>query len=681
MQDDEKNTPSTSGNALTPGISEADRIKELRERLYSRGTIPKKTERHAIPPRSVSPPLTPRGESGVQSSPPVRQPHVTPPEKIAPPLIQKEDSGPESKMSYTGVMASRKRKSIRKIIAIGSVAFFVVAVGIASVVMLSGNNVVSGSNITLTTSGPIAVGGGEEFPFQVSIANQNTVPIQSATLIIEYPRGTQSVTEANREILIERRPLNTVNAGELVNIELKARIFGEENDEKEIKVSIDYRVAGSNATFQKIAEPLKFKVSTSPVVVSIDSLKSISSGQEIELTFVVQSNSPSALSDILLKATYPSGFDFRDSDPDTVAGEDTWKIATLNPAEKKLITVKGVVSGSESDVLTFSAVVGVAGANDRNALASIFTNARSEVVIEQPFLNVGVNINGNTNETVVVNTNDSSTVEVSYRNELDTTIYDGKVLVELDGNALDEFEVRTSSGFYDSNNNTISWDGVDVGSLREIKPGGSSAVSFTLTPKATVGASPEIKLKVTVKGQRRFENRVSGELIGTAQRTIKVESIPTLEASVIYGSGPFTNTGPVPPIAEMMTQYTYALSVQTGTNAVTGAEVVAVMPQYVRWLDLVSDGDTVTYNATSRTLRWVIGDINANSEVYVAIQISFLPSISQIGTAPVLLETQRFRATDRFTGTVVETQHPAITTSLLYEGDASLEDGRVLRDD
>jgi hypothetical protein len=157
--------------------------------------------------------------------------------------------------------------------------------------MFSGSNTISGENISISVNGPVSVGGGDELPFQVSIANQNTVPIQSATLIIEYPKGSRNSVDG-KEISIERKQLDVVNAGELLNIPLSVRVFGEENEEKEIKISIDYRVTGSNATFHKVSEPLKFKVSTSPIVMTFETLKTVTSGQDVELKLNVQSNSP-----------------------------------------------------------------------------------------------------------------------------------------------------------------------------------------------------------------------------------------------------------------------------------------------------------------------------------------------------------------------------------------------------
>jgi hypothetical protein len=649
-------------------IAEAERIRELRERLYSRGNVPAHSMRHDLEKHEIN-------EVVEKPIPRIREEALHVAHTVHTPVPASTIS--EESVLYDEPMVTvSKRSSYRKRIALIGLVFFIAAVATSAVIMLRGNNTVSGENISLEVTGSIATGGGEELPFQVTVSNQNSVPIQSATLIIEYPKGTHSA-EDDKEISVERKQLDTIGAGEVVNVPLKARMFGEENEEKEIKVSIDYRISGSNATFHKEATPLHFKVSSSPVVMTFDSVKSITSGQEIELKLTVQSNSPAPLSDLLVKATYPEGFDFTSSDPDRVSGEDTWKIGTLKPAEKKIIKIKGLMTGYADEKRRFVATAGVSNETDLNTLASMLAKAQTDIVIEEPFLDVKVLVNGNPSESVVMSSTDSASVEIVFENTLDTAIYDGKIFAELSGNALNEFEVHVINGFYNSTDNTITWDGVDEETLKEILPGKISRLNFVLDPKDDIGRAPELKLKVTVRGQRVFEDKPAQELVGTVLRTVKVESVPTLSSSAYFASGPFVNTGASPPVAEKVTQYTYTLKVKTGTNDITGAEVTAVLPQYVSWLDLVTEGDAVTYTSNTRMIKWTIGDVDANTEKEVSMQVSFLPSLSQVGTTPTILEAQRFKATDRFTGTVVRADQPALTTSLYNESDEALKDGRV----
>jgi hypothetical protein len=172
---------------------------------------------------------------------------------------------------------------------------------------------------------------------------------------------------------------------------------------------------------------------------------------------------------------------------------------------------------------------------------------------------------------------------------------------------------------------------------------------------------------VKVEGKRLSANNEPQDLIGTVSRIVKMEGVPTLSSMTNFIEGPFMNTGPLPPVVGTVTQYTYLLTASAGVNDLTGAEVTAILPSAVDWLDLVTTGDTVTYNATTRSMKWVIGDLNAKEQAMVGIQVSFMPDDTHVGKTPTILETQRFKATDRFTGTTVRSEASALTTSLPNE--------------
>jgi hypothetical protein len=102
------------------------------------------------------------------------------------------------------------------------------------------------------------------------------------------------------------------------------------------------------------------------------------------------------------------------------------------------------------------------------------------------------------------------------------------------------------------------------------------------------------------------------------------------------------------------------------------------LPSYVTWANVISSGDTITYNANTREALWRIGNLDANASVDAAFQLSFLPSVSQVGTVPTLVGEQSLRATDRFTGTVVRTTAGALTTRLPEDPDPNTYTGQVL---
>ena len=86
------------------------------------------------------------------------------------------------------------------------------------------------------------------------------------------------------------------------------------------------------------------------------------------------------------------------------------------------------------------------------------------------------------------------------------------------------------------------------------------------------------------------------------------------------------------------------------------------------------DSEQVTYNPVGGEIIWNAGDIEAGTGVgspprEVAFQVSFLPSLGQVGTAPTVLGESVARGTDLFAGIdITSNTRPALTTKSL--GDA-----------
>lgn len=693
----EKKAEPTAKDAARKTFGASEGIDDLRTRLYARGITPKARKRHALtsvravkrtsgrPPFSDTQSVPERREAEVEEqvvkarqeiheTAPQRPQVAHTPQPAVVPSEKRSDTQPEPMKKKT------KHKKYRFIVVALGMLFFIGALALSSAFLFFGKNVISGENITIGVTAPFSIGGGQEMPLQIAISNQNTVPIEAATLIINYPSGTQSAVDLGREIFSDRRQLNNIAAGEVVNVPIKAVVFGEENEEKVIEVSVEYRVRGSNATFFKGADPVRFKISSSPVVLNVNADNSISSGQEFELELTVSSNSPTPLTNLLVKAAYPFGFDFSDASPQPVSGQDTWLIDSLDPEGEEVITLKGFVVGKQDEERIFSFTVGVANEREQFNLASLFTTAKHDVVLEDPFFGVDVDINGKPTAVASMSSRESASVNIHFENVLDDTIYEGVVEVKLSGNALDDVNISVLEGHYDSNSETITWDFVDLPDLAEIEPGRERNLSFEIKPTSDIGRTPEIRMEISVRGQRIFEDRVPQELVGTASRVVKISSDVTLSSSALYSDGPFVSTGPIPPVAEEVTQYMFLFSVDNTHNDITGAEMSATLPQYMTWLDLVTPGDDVTYNPVTRVITWDIGDVEADGHEEAWVQVSFLPSNSQVGKTPTILESQRLRATDRFTGDILRADAPALTTRLFNDPDESKREGKVQED-
>lgn len=669
--------PERKDGAKAPrGVIHDEQLEAARNRLYSRTRPPATSARPSFT-RTTQPTI--RKELDIRSFEDTKQQsHIAKNSTSDTEDAQSADvaMAPLSDMATKPQRTKRNGYRIRVVVV--ALVFFVAALIFSSAFLFFGQNTISGNNIAIEVTAPFAVGGGEELNLMIAVTNHNGVSVEAATLVIEYPPGTQSSDGSNKEIFRDRVSLGDIDPGEVLNVPMKARIFGEENDEKIIAISVEYRVSGSNATFFKEADPVRLKISSSPVVLSVDSVKEVSSGQEITLTLKISSNAPTSIGDVLVDATYPQGFDFSRAEPSPAKGQNIWSIGTLDPEDEHTIVVHGLLTGGSVEARTFNFAVGIPSERDRFSLASVFTTIQTEIQLTDPFIGLSVTVEGDSSKTVSANPDDTVDVSITFENTLSDTIYDGAIVATLSGNGLNTSNVDEGDGFFNSSARTVTWDANSVRGLRELTPGDRQTVRFSIRgADIDTTRTPEVSFSVSVSGKRVSESSVPQGLTNIESRTIRFASIASIDSRGLYSIGPFTNSGPQPPRAEDDTTYTIVLSAENGSNELADAVVSMTLPAYITWMNVVATGDTVTYNSSTREVSWRIGNVDANDSLSTAFQVSFLPSVSQVGTVPTIVGEQRLRATDRFTGTIIRATSPALTTRLSEDPNSDAQSGYV----
>ena len=630
------------------GIKDQKQIEFLRKRLYERHAKPKQVEYHELSPDEHK-------TSEVWHDPPVDS------------NIKDVPIGEKAMKEVTDTYSETKkgfRRYRKRLLVIGAWCF-VGALVIASIMLLFGSGGVSARNIDLTVTGPFTLLGGESLPLSISITNDNPMSIQSATLIIQYPTGTRSSGEDSRTLTRERLNLETMASGEQREIPIEVLVLGEENEEKTILVSLEYRVQGSNAIFVKEADPFEFRISTPPVSVSVDASSKVAPGQETTISLTVSSNASNPISEVLVRAEYPRGFEFISSDPPPSFGQNRWLLEDIPPEGKSTIEVTGRVAGlvGERNITNFT--VGLPSERDKQNMTSIFAKTEADFLIERPFLDVGINFSSASNG--VLPPGSQTTVRVTITNTLSYTVYDVRAEGTFGGNAFDSNRVSSSDGFYDSNTETVRWETSNLSSLRSLAPGETRTLSLGITPNSEGVINPQVDVNINVYGNRVAERGASEILVGASTGSVKIHTSPRLMAEVSHGTGMFDDDGPIPPRVGTPTTYTVSMRVSNDRNAIEGARVTTSLPIYVEWMDKVSHPDSLSYNQTDRTVIWDVGSVGIDSAETVSFQVSFTPSSSQIGQTPIILREQNFRATDSFTGTSIQRSNGSLNTNLSTE--------------
>ncbi len=588
--------------------------------------------------------------------------------------------------AFVGEMdQKRKPHYFMKKFAIVSALFFVLATSFASFIWWEGSNIISGENITIEISAPLSVPGGEPFETKLMVTNSNKVAVEKATLFIEYPDGFYSVADKTAIPRISK-DLGSILPGQSVSESVRLLIYGEENTQKEVNIVLEYRMVGSNATIKKEVEYV-VKISSSPITIKLDTLKEISSGQEVEFTLNINSNIRGVLDKVLVSAEYPTGFTFRSASPEPTYGTNTWAIGKLSAQSKYSIKIRGVLEGQEGEQKVLKISVGTPSPKDERVVGVVYNGLAETITITKPLLGLDIVVDGNRSSESVAAQNRSIRVDVFWQSNSPTKVTDAVIEVKFSGAALNRYSIYASGGgFYRSIDNTIVWEKTVSPNLAVIETGDRGGVSFSFSPIA-LGVdvvrglkNPQIILEVSARANRISETSSQQSITTFATRTVKFESDLRLTAQSLYFSGPFQNTGPLPPKADTPTTYTIKWSVRNSSNSISNAEVKTTLPIYVSWQDQVSpSGEDISYNEGRAEVVWNVGRISSGGTREAAFQVSLLPSLSQLNTSPLLTGDSILVGTDDFTKSNLGDRKPQVTTHLSTDPTFGQNQGAVVQ--
>lgn len=554
-----------------------------------------------------------------------------------------------------------------------------------------GTSPASPGNIDISVSGPLRIASGEPAELQIAVINRNRVPLQLADLVVKYPKGTRSTADFLTDYPSERIPLNSIESGGRRQGTVSAIFSGEEGDEGEILVELEYRLEGSSAIFVATTK-YNFLFASSPLSISMTGNNEIISGQPVEFTVTVASNADAPVKDVLLAATYPFGFTREYSDPDPLRGAEgnTWALGDIAPGQTKQVKVQGTLRGESGDERVFRFTAGVRKNKTEQSITTTLADYAHRVSVSRPFLGLGVTVGKESGSSSSnVEPGDTVNVFIQWKNNLTTALTDAVIVARLSGTDIDGQTVRAIDGFYRSNDETVLWDKNTNPALGSIAPGATGALKFSfLVPSGESAESlrdPKITITVHAAGKRVSETGVPETLQSSAVQTVRFGTAIEFAAVGLYYSSPFGSTGPMPPEAEEETRYAIVFNVVNTTNKIEGAIVRATLPPYVRWVGNHSPAsEKFTFNPNDSTVTWEIGTVEAGTGVgsalpkQAAIAIGFTPSASQVGEQPALVRNISFSGIDSATKTVITRTSPDITTRLTSDPGFNSESATVV---
>ena len=576
-----------------------------------------------------------------------------------------------------------------KILVWFSVIFFFVAVCIAAFVYYNGYNTISADNVDISITGQTTIDAGRDTLFAISVDNKNKVDLKDVYLVVEYPDGARRNAMQTEPLVLDRIPLGLIASGAHVDRTASAVFFGLQGKEEKVKITLEYHVVGSANLFAKNKSFL-FTLGSGPVSMAVSHVDQINSGQDVSFAVAVTSNSNATLSNLALNVSYPFGFTFKSAIPSPSVNSNVWQLGDISPGEKKIITIVGRLEGQANENRAFKFNVGISNPGDKAQIATVFYAGTETISIQKPFIGLSVDFGQNSTAAYSTFAGEIVNVAVAYNNNMTTPLTDAVIKIKLDGAILDKNSVAVPFGFYQSTDNTITFDKQSIPALAFLAPAEKGDFNFTFKTLPFVSGSSYTKSsqKVSVTTNvtaTQSTPQGATQVASSISNSVLINSNIVLAAKALYNGTVFKNTGVLPPKAEKATTYTINWAISNTFNNTSNVTVSAILPSYVKFLNNVSPkNESLTYNPVSGEINWNVGNVKTNTGFstaprQVSFQISFVPSLVQVGTVPTLLENSTLKATDTFTGATLTATASEITTDILSDPKYKFGQGTVVR--
>ena len=528
-------------------------------------------------------------------------------------------------------------------------------------------NVFSTSNVKLEILVPENVTMGQEITYVVKWKNIGEIQLENVTLVFEYPEG--SLPSEGEDLRITKA-VEDINPGQEVSLRLSARLFGKENEVKEVKASLSYTPRNLSASFRSETTATSV-ISFVPLSFELDIPSRMEAGQQFDVTLNYFSNSDYPLSDLRIQIDYPEGFTFRSASPPPL-GENEWDVGVLNRAEGGRITIQGVLDGSVQEVKLFEAVLG----SWKSGMFTVMRETTKAVQITKPRLLLTQTVNSSPN--YVVSRGDTLHYEVFFRNPTDRILENLFLVITLDGRAFDLDSIKLDTGRFQRGDNSIIWEAKDVSRLRFLGRGEEGKVEFWVNVKDEIETfSPQDKELVLKNRVLLSEASVEFEL--------KLSAGIDIEQRGFFQDDVFGNQGTHPISVGQRNTYTIIWQAKNHYNDVQSSRVKAKLSLGVELTGKIFPANsTLTFDSVSREIIWEIGDLPAGTGVFeelpapfLAFQIAFTPTIIHRGKAAELVGEARITGEDLFVDQLVSSVDEAIDTTLPDDPTVSDNDGVV----
>ncbi|MEK7160934.1 MAG: hypothetical protein AAB724_02820, partial [Patescibacteria group bacterium] len=285
--------------------------------------------------------------------------------------------------------------------------------------------------------------------------------------------------------------------------------------------------------------------------------------------------------------------------------------------------------------------------------------------------------------------NENLIYKIKYRNTTDSIIEPVVITIKIDSRAVDWGSMIVVNGFFNSADNTITWNASSLPALASLAPRAEGEIELSFRTKNQLPITGFSDKNFTIVTTAKIDSPntplslIGTSLTGQNQLTVKISSYLTLLSKGFYQDKLIANSGPLPPRVGQKTTYTLYFQLLNTGNDLSETKIEAYLPSYLSWENKTfPPEENIIYDPSSGKITWRPDRLTASVGVLspvkqVAFQVGFTPSLGQVGKTAVFIKDAKVRAQDSFTQTEISATALELNSSLPDDPTIGIENSRV----
>lgn len=567
----------------------------------------------------------------------------------------------------------RKKLAKKALIAAGGIAL---VVGIILLAMYIRKSAFSDQQVKVSISGPEKVKSGESVSFDLNYQNLNRANLTDAVLYINYSENFKP--SGNLQFESEGPSASKFNVGSIAGksngkVTIQGKFFGASDALVYLEAKLEYKPSTFNSTFVAKANSSVF-ISSSPLAIEVSGPMNEASGNAVSYAVKYQNTGQEDFNDLKIKADFPDGFSFSNSEPLAAQGNNIWYVGNLAAGQSGQVKVNGTVSGARDEQKTAKFSIGEIGSD--NAFIA-YGEAQSTVKIIGSPIVLNETINGKKGD-ISVSAGELLSFKIGYQNTGSIGLRDVIFSIEANSPVLDYARIDSSNGKgeFDAEKKMIVWKASEIPDLKMLSPGVQGEINFSIPVKEVIPVSGPKDKNFSFSAIARMDSpdiptpEGSNKVIASNSVNVKLNSKLLASLEGFFNDADIVNSGPIPPKVGSESTFALHLKIANISNDVTDAKVALTLAPGVKWkTNFLPKEASMSYNDRTNELDWNVGSLAAGTGVTggpkeVIFQVGITPSSNQAGDFATLVSQTVFSAKDSFTGQPLEVKLPAKNTNL-----------------